>query len=70
MAITKKICRKEVALLVEKLTGISVSVDQVRKNEIYWGLFRARCIDLNKRVVRYDIKIVEQSIRARFLNGN
>lgn len=50
--------RKEIA------TRLNVSVDSVRRNEIRWGLVKARS-HLNKRLVRYRARMVLRELRAR-----
>ena len=43
----RSLTRKDIALMLD------VSVDAVRKNELAWGLGKARH-DLNRRCVRYE----------------
>lgn len=53
MKVDKKLTRKEVAILIQAVTGVEVSVNQVVSNEKRWGLDKARGVDLNKRTIRY-----------------
>ena len=50
--------RKDVAQL------LTVSADQVRRNEKRWGLDQAR-VDLNRRCVRYSTSRMMRILRAR-----
>lgn len=54
------ISRKEIALMIAE----DVSAEQVRKNEVRWGLRRARR-DLNCRCVRYLRRIALEILRGR-----
>lgn len=58
----EKISRKEVAVLFQEMTGIEVTVGQVRKNEVRWGIKDARR-DLNVRVVRYQRELVVNALK-------
>ena len=63
----KTISRKEIATLIEEMTGCPVSVSQVRDNEERWGMKAARTPDLNKRFIRYFREKVISAIQSRFL---
>ena len=64
----KTIDRKQIAQLIEQITGTSVSVFQVRDNEERWGLAACRTKDLNARTVRYVAEKVIAAIKKRFEN--
>lgn len=50
----KLISRKQLSALMTKRLGEDITVDQIRKNEIAWGLVYPIRRHRNARVVRYD----------------
>lgn len=51
-----KVTRKELAGIISARWGENCSTDQVFRHEERWGLRPARGRDINKRLVRYDLK--------------
>jgi len=59
-----KLTCSELADVISRERGDTVTVSQVRRNEKKWGLELSRGKDLNKRVVRYDKDEALKALRS------
>ena len=59
-----KLTRKELAQFISEERGDSITSAQVKNNEARWGLKKARGVDINRRVLRYDRDMAVKALKA------